>query len=445
MNKINKILDLVFNKKISSVIIRIWILLLIVFTVYKGYILGWSEYMLVGEGAWSLRKYYANKGLYSLQYLNIFSIMMASAIIVLPLTLWFLFFKSRQLFKNPLITYFSYSLLICMSIYTFIRIDTPLNYYASRYFLPVLIPVLIILFILIISKLNLKFVIIPLIIIICLFNFTYNIILMQNPIFEGSFNLFNEIMEEAPKKSYIFLNTDSYSRKLLTLNLKYLGDFNVIYIGNGKSLNQIKNKINLYLEELKLEECYLLSTSLSGLNKYYKKIDFTFHVFPQQILYPTKNILLSKNYFLYKLDRKKITNLKINEETFYDIGNEDGIFVDNMYEAENNKFRWTKNKSYVNLYYYKKNNIKLIIKMVGPRPKNNPASVTIYFNDEKIDSFIKESGDLEYTIYIPKDLIKDGEVQKLRIESNTWNPSNYGYNDRRNLGVAIDWLKIEEV
>ncbi|WP_183108764.1 hypothetical protein [Thermohalobacter berrensis] len=154
-------------------------------------------------------------------------------------------------------------------------------------------------------------------------------------------------------------------------------------------------------------------------------------------------IIKDSKYILYQICKYEFLG-KIKK--YYDIGNNDKLYVYNMHNQENGKIRWTKDKSQVKLSYYNNDkDIKILIKMLGYRPKDNPANVKIYFNDKLVDNFVKESTELEREIYVPKEVLNKNMTQVLTIKTNTWKPSDYGSKDSRDLGVQLDWIKIEEV
>ena len=63
------------NKHKKKVLV-ICVIFLAVYTVYQGYLLGFTDTYMEGTGNWALRSTYANRGLLSIVRLNIFSILM---------------------------------------------------------------------------------------------------------------------------------------------------------------------------------------------------------------------------------------------------------------------------------------------------------------------------------------------------------------------------------
>ena len=164
-------------------------------------------------------------------------------------------------------------------------------------------------------------------------------------------------------------------------------------------------------------------------------------------LLPYEPIISSQKYTLYdpylspNVD-DVYTKLK-NDSYIIDIGNNDASYVNNFWNSENDKIRWTKNISKIKILYPKDaGKYRLIIAAGGHRPPDSPAKVNLYINDKYVANFNKESGGAEFMLNISQDYL-NSEYQILTIETNTWNPSDYGSKDRRDLGIQVDWIKIE--
>ncbi|WP_333788425.1 hypothetical protein, partial [Methanomethylovorans sp.] len=79
------------------------------------------------------------------------------------------------------------------------------------------------------------------------------------------------------------------------------------------------------------------------------------------------------------------------------------------------------------------------------RPDTDPANVTLYMNGNLIGSAEKIIGNRDYSVVVPENYLED-RYQILEIRTNTWKPSDHGYvNDDRDLGIQIDWIKIDSL
>lgn len=108
----------------------------------KAYYLGWTTYYIPDASnefsSWSARVAYANKGLSSLSHLSVVNIFLASAGLGVVAWLAFTLSHPRSL-RLKLLWWFTCAFLIVFGV---MRIDIPNNFYASRYFVPVLVPCL---------------------------------------------------------------------------------------------------------------------------------------------------------------------------------------------------------------------------------------------------------------------------------------------------------------
>ncbi len=127
-------------EKKAVFLLKILLGLSLLYTIYDGYVIGFTDKLATGEGSWRFRELYANQGLMSIARLNIVNIAMAVGWILLPLVMIH-FLKTKKL--NVWQICFNGIWIYALAIYTFVRMDTPINYSASRYFLIILIPAVI--------------------------------------------------------------------------------------------------------------------------------------------------------------------------------------------------------------------------------------------------------------------------------------------------------------
>ena len=129
--------------------IRVALLATIAWTLYRGYQLGWTDYFArhsPGGGAWASRQEYSGGGWTSLAHLNMLSMAMATSLVGLPLVLGLAFWRGGTVCATSRRRFLLAAALLPVAIHTFIRADIPFNYYPSRYFIPVLVPAVMLLF-----------------------------------------------------------------------------------------------------------------------------------------------------------------------------------------------------------------------------------------------------------------------------------------------------------
>jgi hypothetical protein len=116
------------------------LVLVALWTAFRGYQLGWTDRFIEGAGAWTSRVHYAGRGWESLAHLDVVSMVLATSVIGLPLVAAGALRQGRELTASRKQGFLVAAALWTLALYTFFRVDTPFNYYASRYFLPILVP-----------------------------------------------------------------------------------------------------------------------------------------------------------------------------------------------------------------------------------------------------------------------------------------------------------------
>lgn len=129
-------------ERLLSVVVPPTLVLVAVWTAWRGYQLGWTDRFTQQPpgGAWSYRLQYAGQGWPSVAHLDIVSMVLATSLVGLPTVLMLAVLRGREVSASPVRAFLLITVLWTLAVYTFFRVDTPFNYYASRYFLPVLVP-----------------------------------------------------------------------------------------------------------------------------------------------------------------------------------------------------------------------------------------------------------------------------------------------------------------
>ncbi len=135
-NVLDKLIILL-NRIVPAGLITLEIII-IIGCIIQGYYLGFTEKYISGGGTWHLRSEYANQGIHSLSYLNIVNILRATSYVWIPII--FIYNICRKNKKNIIENALLFGLFYSMFIYTYIQIDTPTNYYASRYLAMTIVP-----------------------------------------------------------------------------------------------------------------------------------------------------------------------------------------------------------------------------------------------------------------------------------------------------------------
>lgn len=199
----------------------------------QGYYLGFTDKYITGGGTWHLRSEYADQGLKAISYLNIINILRATSFIWVPIIFIFNFIRKRKddIVQNALL----FGLLYSMFIYTYIQIDTPTNYYASRYLAMTIIP-LITLLAATFEYTKKVYLCISLWCTIYTLRYDYNFILRGS--FLGQYHLIKDTLAQIPYGSVVLvLEEDESLNEILVNNLR---EMNGNYVYNYSNEAEVK-------------------------------------------------------------------------------------------------------------------------------------------------------------------------------------------------------------
>ncbi|NEX02306.1 hypothetical protein SAMN04487829_1929 [Pseudobutyrivibrio sp. NOR37] len=222
------------QKKWFSREIKAALILIVVLIKYRASILiNTRDYEIVGDGAsWNLRNSYVgtNNAFY---HLNIVNIARATGIVILVVVVLFPIISNHM--TRELGCY--YGVFLYFLFYNcVITIDTPFNYYASRYFYPILLPMVFIIF----SVLPLsKNVIIACLICAVIFWWQFLPAFAQGGPKVGEYEILEDTLAKIPANSIVLMDEDSSDlNTMLTSNLRII-NHNLVY--NYKDKEEILN------------------------------------------------------------------------------------------------------------------------------------------------------------------------------------------------------------
>ena len=261
-----RIRDFIYN---HFKIIAIAIVIIILFrTLYFAYHLCFTDLFSIEEGVdagtWNLRERYVNTGLGAISYLNLVNIGRATGMVGVGAFFLIAVFK-REISDASKTLYFCafYALII----FTVLQMDTPSNYYSSRYFVPFLIPTIILA---VISSVQKKKWIIYLMLFSFLFNFNYWPAFLTGAPRLGQYNILQEVMDKIPEGTLVFCNQEeSFVNTRLTTNLRIINDNEVYNLKNIDEVSSFYDGQEQFIisdQELELPDYELLEV----LSKIYK-------------------------------------------------------------------------------------------------------------------------------------------------------------------------------
>lgn len=239
---------------LMNVMIKLSIILVLIFIIIEGYWLGFTEKYIEGSGSWHLRTEYANKGWSSIIHLNIISILMICSYICLPILFWILLKKGKVI--NYIYKVIALCLLYSILVFTVVQIDTPSNYYVSRYYSIVLLP-LCIYMITYISKSKKMFISICLVVIST--SLPFDLVQASSGAFKGQYNILQDVQCIIPNESIVWMNSGKSNMNLnviLTNNLREINDISVYNYSNIEEMIYLEtnNTPMFIISEYELDE-----------------------------------------------------------------------------------------------------------------------------------------------------------------------------------------------
>lgn len=208
-------------------------------TIYYSYFMCFTDKFSIEEGfdagTWNLRSEYINKGLKAISHLNIVNIARAVGIIGLFffIVIPFLKYELSDVAKS-----FYYITLYGMVIFTVFQMDTPSNYYCSRYFAPVLIPMMVLTVVCTLRKKNWC---IYFMIVVLLYNHHFWPAFLLGGPKVGQFELLQDTLSVIPKEAIVFCEPESHM-----INARLSGNLRVLNNNEVYNLNNFDEVLTFY-------------------------------------------------------------------------------------------------------------------------------------------------------------------------------------------------------
>ena len=452
------VLRLIDSIKLNVILSRICIIVLALATVFIAYQLGWTnKYMpdtVNNYNNWSVhRPSYVNTGLHALPHLNLVSICLSSVLIVIPIIL-IVYFFSKNIHEKRLSSFTFYSLIIQLMVYTIIRPDTTINYYASRYYLLIILPNIILVLYFALDYLSIyykriqKTLSIALLVLIACFNMPYDIFMTVNQDYGGRLQFIETVANEVPDHSILFVKSGDISEYLLATYMKATKNTSVIAVSSKQALEEIGQ----YLDSLdKLNGYYLTTESFGNGENLVNILKFNSSDYVDSIFYPLHVSKNSKAYNLYSIKSIDISQY-IDEK--YVLGsplyfnssqkNYSNYLVTGLSGSEE-KFTWSNEKEVKFAFDCGQviNDLQLDVALApflydGITKQN----VDVVVNNQPISSWEVNKSD-KYSVNIPSELVFSGKIDLTFIISDPKSPKTVGQsNDARLLGIRFYEMSI---
>lgn len=240
----------------------------------QGYYLGFTDKYITGGGTWHLRSTYANLGWKSISYLNIVNILRATSYVWIPVIFIYNIIRKnkRHIIQNALM----FGLLYSIFIFTYIQIDTPTNYYASRYLAMTIVPLVSILISTIVDEKKFYLILSTWSLMYCL-RYDYNFLFRSS--FKGQYQILSDTLSHIPYGAVVLVSEDDQTlNQILVNNLREMNG-NLVY--NYENYDEIKDyylEQPLYIissqkcnnaEQILLYQNYEIANNLGGSNGRY--------------------------------------------------------------------------------------------------------------------------------------------------------------------------------
>lgn len=385
---------------------------------HQAYVLGWTQDLVgsVGsESAWGERDRYAARGLASLQHLS--AVNLARSVMTLPLIvllayglLWpthvhRLGLGARCVFLAALGS---------LGIYSIIVKDVPFNFYGSRYFLPLAVPLVMMAFGTIVAGWSrlagwLAF------LFVALAGGYHAYGLVVAPPYQGTIRLQSTLAKRASTSDVLFLVGQPPLQRVLMSGLKALSGVPTIFIDTTRLDSEATRKlIDAYMGALHAEQATIVSEQRLGIAGQQDRVGTESSSIPFQIRY--NSYQRQPGTFRYYV----------------------GEYVDDYSILVNARPQWTVGGS-LSLPIHRKGNARYVQVRTGggwlSATRRGGMTPRIELMIDGTPTTLVEQTGSDFLFAIPAEVVGNRNVA---IRSNTFVPAEVGINaDRRSLGVDI--------
>jgi hypothetical protein len=280
------------------------LVLVAIWTAWRGYQLGWTDRFTqhLPGGAWSFREQYAGQGWPSLAHLDIVSMVLATSLVGLPTVLALAVFRGRKVSASPARAFLLSTVLWTLAVFTFFRVDTPFNYYASRYFLPVFVPATMLLLGSLLGLFRPPRGWLALVGLVALaFNLYFDRGLYRYPSENEKLRFVEQVARKVGGNRVLFVRAGEPTFQLLAVLLQSLHGISVVRVAHLRGEPEITT-VERYAARLSLTDAAVLSTVAPAEGCAFAELSMRERRFTQRgIVYPTDHSERVRVYYLYDL------------------------------------------------------------------------------------------------------------------------------------------------
>ena len=385
---------------------------------YQAYMLGWTHDLVgtVGsESAWGERDRYAAHGFASLQHLS--AVNLARSVMTLPLIVLLVYglLWPTQVHRRGLGARCVFlAALASLGIYSVIVKDVPFNFYGSRYFLPLAVPLVMLAFGTIVAGwARMAGCVAFLLVALAGGYHAYGLVI--DPPYQGTIRLQSTLAKRASASDVLFLVGQPPMQRVLLAGLKALSGVPTIFIDTTRLDSDATRKlINAYMGAMHAEQATIVSDQRLGITGPQDRVATASSSIPFEIRY--NSYQRQPGTFRYYV----------------------GEYVDDYSILVNAQPQWTVGGS-LSLPIHRKGDARYVQVRTGGGWlwASNKAGMTPRIElmiDGVPTTMVKQAGS-DFVFEIPAQVLGN---RNMAIRSNTFVPAEVGINaDRRSLGVDI--------
>ena len=231
---------------------------------------------------------------------------MATSLVGLPLVLALALRGGDWLCASRYRAFLLAAVLLCLGIYTFVRFDTPFNYYASRYFIPVFVPCVMLLFGELVEKAPVRRgVLVALVVVGLGFNLRYAIPLYRYPVYTEEMRVVADVASRVGTGRTLFLlnpkRDDREAQRLLALPLAYAHRIPVINVV-ARPDAPVEEQMRDYAAQLEIRDAAVLSRRPPSDGRAFEAVYFERSRLRRDIWYPSAPARpLPRRWYLYNV------------------------------------------------------------------------------------------------------------------------------------------------
>lgn len=277
---------------------------LLLATVLRAWQLGWTRRLAEqahNPGGWARRAEYVDRGFASLLHLNLVSMLMATALVALPVVLALALRRRRAMVASPFRALLLAAVLLSLGIHTLLRPDTPFNYLLSRYFLPVFVPCTLLLVGLVPPRLAPARGLAALLLVVGLgFNLRHGWPAARESSRDRALGFVMAVERHVPRGRVLFVAADPLAFSTLAIPLASRAQIAVVRVARAEGV-PARERIERYCSALGLERAFWLGPRSPSDGRRLAALTLAESEPPEQILYPTRFLERRRTYVLAEL------------------------------------------------------------------------------------------------------------------------------------------------